>query len=152
MEQIEKAGRTTIEAAGLIITQVQSLINVFTGKIEDSKIAEITQKFVLARRVLSSDDLAGQIAPHFIRFKEQVERGTPEDIEYMINYDYTKLIEPTTAKDTRELIIALAEGIKSVWRNGDPAVNAKIKATTQRLVKLSSVFLDAEKIAKSTRL
>jgi hypothetical protein len=152
MEEIEKANARTETVAHLLIEQVASLISLFSSNSDEKEFKQVNQLFALARKVLPAIDLAHQISPYFIKFKDRVERSTPEDLDYMVNYDYTKLIVENCLESTADLIRSLTKNIKSMWVQDNKTVNDKILATTKKMVRLSSIFQDSAEIGDSKTL
>jgi dihydroneopterin aldolase len=144
MNELQHLNTIINTSSKAIVTQVTTLIDVFAEAITDPCIKEMRRVWILARSVISCDDIADQCGKYFLYFKKYV---MEDDFEYMVNYDFSTLVIPGTIKSTKDLIEKLTTSIIAVWKKGDEVVNARIVKISKQLIRLATVNEEAKKKA-----
>jgi hypothetical protein len=70
-----------------------------------------------------------------------------DDYEYLVNYNFSKLVIPGTVNSTKDLIDKLTTSIIAVWKKGDEEVNARIVKISKQLIRLATINEEAKKKA-----
>jgi hypothetical protein len=134
-EQLEKSIRLYADKN---IKEITSLMEFFVRITKGAnEFSQVIEDIKSIRATINSIIIAEYTSIYFLRFKDDIMK---QDVEKLLNYDYTSLIEEGTVSDTELLIRKLIESIKSVWILGDKKTQLRIKASILKLLKYSIKF------------
>lgn len=83
------------------------------------------------------DLLIIKTCPMFLKFRSQIEA---DDVEYLLNYDYTKLIEEDAEDENKKLIIDLIMVTKEAWVKLDSKNQTIIKERIKLCLNLGLLY------------
>lgn len=83
------------------------------------------------------DLLLLKTCPLFLKFRKEIEA---DEVEYLLNYDYTKLIEEDAEDENKQLIMNLIRATKEAWLKLDNKKQTIIKERIKLCLQLSLIY------------
>lgn len=80
--------------------------------------------FAEAKKWVKLEGIMDAMCDYILLFKNEIEN---ENVDKILNFDYSLLIQKNTKKQTNDMIIALSEHLKYSYVNGDDIMKEKIK-------------------------
>lgn len=114
-----------------LLNMIEFFIETSSGKTE---FCEMYKNLELAKKVAGDTIIIQYTSKYMLMFKDDI---LAENVERLFSYDYTSLIEKDTAGDTDKLIRDIVDGIRSIWKGGDAAVQKRMRNYILKLLKTS---------------
>lgn len=127
---------------------LSDLIDLFIAETGAEEFRQMRTNFNLAKRLGGDTIIIGYTSKYFIQFKDHIVR---RDIPFLLDYDYTTLIEDGTANETQVLIRSIIDGVKRLWTGNDPKIQATIRKNIIRLLGCSLEFVNLNNQAEYAR-
>lgn len=103
------------EYATCNVRKIRSLMEYFYRETKDSTFKKAVDELDVIKIGFNDVIITKATAPYFIRFEKEI---INQDVESLLNFDYTTLINPGTENDTDKTIRSLITLIKHMWVNG----------------------------------
>jgi hypothetical protein len=144
-QEILNAGKNNL----LTLTQMVGFFIERSGKAE---FVEMKKNIETANNLIGGSSILMYTSKYFMPFEANIRN---REIDYLFNFDYTKLIESNTANDTELLIRSLIGGVKETWQGGDEVVKKKIENYILRMLKYAIIYANCnsklQKMKKNRR-
>lgn len=125
------------------VAKLIEMVEYFMAKTGGKKeFVDMKSNIEMANRLTGPMTIIQYTSEYFLMFKDDI---MAMKIDYLLNYDYAKLIKADTANETEILIRSLIGGIKQIWTGGDFDTQTKIKNYILMLLKFSIVYDTATK-------
>jgi len=126
------------DVASKNIKEIVSLMEFFVRETNKSpEFVQVLDEIKSLRLTVSNVVIISYTSVYFLRFKEDIKR---KDVEKLLNFDYTSLIEEDTVSDTDQLIRRLIDSIKNVWLRGNSKTQNHIKSSIFKMLKYSMIY------------
>jgi len=142
-DMIEIISQQSANNAQNFIYYIRKLIVVFTGVITDGSLDHFNELWRIVQKTMQPLDIVEQMHPYFLIFKDQIEE---ENVEYMLNFDYSTLIVQDCEESTRNLIQDLVKNIKSVWMQDISGQNDDIRDCIVNLNQCSILHAECQQL------